>query len=148
MSNTIQDVIEKRVTINASQEAVFEAISDPQKIINWFPDAVEGSMNPGDDPVFDFGEYGKNKVHIVESKPHSYFSYRWVPGSKHFMGDVMTVANTLVEFFIESKDESTVEVIVKESGFLSLPEADREQRFQDNTGGWDYMAGRLVKLFA
>lgn len=148
MSNNIQDVIEKRVTVKASQETVFEAISNPQKIINWFPDAVEGSMEPGTDAIFDFGGHGKNKIHVVESKPNSYFSFRWVPGSQHFLGDVMSVANTLVEFFIEPIDESTVEVTVKESGFLSLPEADREQRFQDNTGGWDYMAGRLVTLFA
>lgn len=148
MSNAVQDVIEKRVTISASQEAVFEAISDPHKIVHWFPNAVEGTMEPGADPTFDFGEYGKTKVHIVDSKPHSYFSFRWVPGSQHFLGDVMSVANTLVEFFIEPKDNSTVEVTVKESGFLSLPEVDREQRFQDNTGGWDYMAGRLIKLFS
>ncbi|MDB5237846.1 MAG: hypothetical protein JWM46_116 [Candidatus Kaiserbacteria bacterium] len=146
MTTTDQDVIQKEIIINASPERVYNAITDPEKIVAWFPNAVEGSIAVGERPVFDFGEHGKNQIYIVDAKPHEYFAYRWVPGSNHFMGDVLTVANTLVEFFITA-DGAGTKVVLKESGFDSLPADIQEKRMSENTRGWAYMMGRLEKVF-
>ena len=110
--NSIQDVIEKKISIQATQEQVYVAISDPNQIIKWFPDAIEGSLEAGQRPILDFGKYGKNQIYVVDAKPFSYFAYRWLPGSDHFIGDVLTVTNTLVEFFINPQNDGTVEVIL------------------------------------
>jgi uncharacterized protein YndB with AHSA1/START domain len=142
------DVIEREILINAPVERVYEAITDPTKIISWFPDAVEGALAVGESPIFTFEGHGKAQLYIEAAKPHEYFAYRWVPGARsHFVGDVLSVPTTLVEFFISEEGTGT-KVILKESGFDSLPDEMKQEAFKDNSGGWSYMFGRLEKLFA
>lgn len=140
-----QDIIEKEININAAQAVVYQAIADPDKITAWFPDAIEGTLNTGDSPILDFGEHGKNQIYVESARPNEYFAYRWIPGSKHFIGDVLAQPNTLVEFFIQESETGT-KVMLKESGFAQLPAQDSAQKFADNNGGWDYMLGRLNEL--
>jgi uncharacterized protein YndB with AHSA1/START domain len=147
MNQPVSDTIEKEIIINAPQGKVYQAISDPAQITAWFPTAIEGSLDEGESPILDFGEHGKNQIYVEAAKPHEYFAYRWIPGSKHFIGDVLAETNTLVEFFIQSVETGT-KVTLKESGFASLPDDVREQKFSDNNGGWEYMLGRLKDLLA
>jgi len=146
MSTAVQDKLDKEIVLRASQERVYAALTDPEKIVNWFPDAVEGKLEPGERPVFDFGEYGKHSIFVVAADPYSYFAYRWIPGSVHvpvgFVGDVLQEPHTLVEFHLEPIPEGTKLRLV-ESGFSSLPADVMEQCFKDNTGGWEYMLDRL-----
>lgn len=145
----MQDSIVREITVQASQEKVYSAITDPKKITQWFPDSVEGDIKEGEQPIFIF-ENGthKAKIFIEKATPFSCFSYRWVPGGNNSnTEDVRTKANTLVEFMIEDLGEKT-KVTVKESGFASLPAEVAEQSFKDNSGGWGYMMDRLQKLFA
>jgi uncharacterized protein YndB with AHSA1/START domain len=141
----MQDAITREITVKADAEKVYKAITDPVQIVSWFPDAVEGSLEVGQRPVFDFGEHGKSSTYIEAARPFEYFSYRWIPGGAKIVGDVLAVANTLVEFIIEEKGEET-KVTVRESGFSSLPAEIAEQCFNDNSGGWEYMMGRLEKV--
>ncbi len=143
----MQDVITREITINAAKERVYQAITDEKQIVQWFPNAIEGSLAVGDRPVLDFGEHGKNQIYIVDSQPSTYFAYRWIPGSDHFLGDVLSRSNTLVEFRLEETNGVT-KVTLTESGFASLPVEVAEKCFNDNSGGWEYMLGRLTKLFA
>ncbi|MES2994609.1 MAG: SRPBCC family protein [Patescibacteria group bacterium] len=147
MDPASQDVIQKEIIISAPAERVYSAITDPEKIVAWFPNEVEGSLAVGERPILSFGADGKTQLYIVDARPHEYFAYRWVPGSQHFMGDVLTVPNTLVEFFITEEAEGT-KVVLKESGFASLPSPHKEESLKDNNGGWEFMMGRLGKLFA
>lgn len=145
-----QDLIEKNIVVRASQEQVFDAITDPAKIVKWFPDTIEGNLIPGSRPVIEFSGYGKYEIYVEKSEPHHYFSYRWVPdnedGTNGFRGDVLAQANCLVEFILESVDEGT-RVTVKESGFASLPEATFERARKNNDEGWEYMLNRLQAYF-
>lgn len=86
-------------------------------------------------------------MYIESVQPYDYFAFRWVPGTNHFFGDVLTQPNTLVEFRLEENGEMT-KVTLTESGFASLSYPNAEERFNDNIGGWNYMAGRLEKVFA
>lgn len=138
----MQNVIKREITIQAPKEKVYEAITDIKQIIKWFPSAVEGTLTVGDSPIFDFGEDGKNQVYIVAAKPYEYFAFRWIPGSNHFLGDVLSKPNTLVEFNIEEKN-GVSKLTLTESGFANLPTEIAEQCFSDNSGGWDYMLNRL-----
>jgi uncharacterized protein YndB with AHSA1/START domain len=147
MENTMQDVIVKEFTTTASKERVFKAISDPTQIATWFPNAVEGELKAGENVVFDFGKSGKAKVHVVAVDPTDYFAYRWIPGSAGHLtgtGDVLDRPNTLVEFRLEEVSGGT-KVMLKESGFASLPAEMVEKAFSQNTEGWDFMLGRLEK---
>lgn len=148
MQNSIQqDAIQRVITINVPKERVYAAIADPKQITNWFPNAVEGSLAVGERPIFDFGEYGRNQIYVEAAQPHEYFAFRWMPGSNHFMGDVLTMPNTLVEFRLE-ESEGVTKVTLVESGFASLPAEHAEENFRQNCNGWEYMLGRLEKEFA
>src|SRR5438105_2541128 len=97
----MQNTIERKLTIKASKEKVYDAIANPEKVISWFPNAIEGTYAAGEHPVFVFEGHGKSQIYVVDAKPHDYFAFRWIPGGSDFTGDVTTVPNTLVEFTIE-----------------------------------------------
>jgi len=143
----MQDIIQREILIKATKERIFDAITNPEQVVLWFPDTVEGIYKVGEQPIFGFGEHGKNQLYIVEARPYEYFAYRWVPGSNHFLGDVLTVPNTLVEFRIEELKEGSCKVTLTESGFAKLPIEVAKESFNQNSGGWDFMLGRLVKYF-
>jgi len=147
----MQDSIERSITINAPVERVFHAITDPQELTRWFPDGVEGTIEPGERPVLDFSEYGKSQIYVVAKDAPNYFAYRWVPGTSTVDAvgteDVLSVHNTLVEFRLEATANGT-SVVLRESGFATFPPAIAESALKENTGGWDYMIDRLGKLFS
>lgn len=144
----MQDSIQREIIINASREKVYEAISDPEQVVKWFPETLEGNYAVGEQPVFGFGDHGKNQVCIVDAVPHEYFAFRWVPGGNHFLGDVLSVATTLVEFRLAEHPDGACKVTLSESGFASLPTEIAESSHQQNSGGWNFMLGRLETLFA
>ena len=142
----MQDTIVREITVKASKERVYKAITDPVEIIKWFPNKIEGTLEVGQRPVMIFtSENHKTSIYVEAARPFDYFAYRWVPGGAGIVGDVLKVPNTLVEFFIEEKGAET-KVTVKESGFASLPASVAEESFKQNSGGWEYMIGRLEKL--
>lgn len=143
----MQNTIKREITINASKEKVYDAIANPKKVIKWFPSTVEGEYSAGKQPIFGFGDHGKNQIYIVDAKPHEYFAYRWLPGANNFLGDVLSIANTLVEFRIEDQGSDSCKVTLTESGFAELPTDIMEDAFNQNSGGWDFMLGRLVSYF-
>ncbi len=142
----MQDTIVREITVNASQEKVYNTITDPTKIVTWFPDEVEGDMEVGERSTFVFKDQNhRAQIYIVDKKPFTYFAYRWIPGGQTATHDVLEGANTLVEFIIEKLEHGT-KLTVKESGFASLPAEVAEQSLKDNTGGWAYMMNRIEKL--
>jgi uncharacterized protein YndB with AHSA1/START domain len=144
----MQDTIEREITVKASKERVYQAISDPKQIVTWFPDAIEGSLEAGERPILVFGEQDhRTQIYVEAARPHEYFAYRWVPGRKGTLGDVLKVPNTLVEFRIEELGEGT-KVFLKESGFASLPAEVAENSLQDNSHGWSVMMERLEKAMS
>jgi uncharacterized protein YndB with AHSA1/START domain len=143
----MQNTIEQQISIKANIDKVYEAISNPIKIVTWFPISIEGTLNTGDTPILDFGEHGKNQIRVVSANPHTYFAYRWVPGSRHYIGELNEANSTLVEFKLEEKDGFTF-VQLTESGFANLQTEQAERAIKENSGGWEYMLGRLEKIFS
>jgi uncharacterized protein YndB with AHSA1/START domain len=141
----MQDVITKEIIVKADKERVYAAITDPTQIVKWFPDVIEGTLEVGERPIFIFTkENHKAQIYVEAATPHDYFAYRWVPGGTT-LGDVLTLTNTLVEFFLEESEGGT-KVTLKESGFSSLPSEMAEKCFNENSGGWEFMIGRLKNL--
>lgn len=141
----MQNVITRELVIQATKKRIYDAIADPAQVVLWFPETLEGNYEVGEQPIFGFGEHGRNRVYIVDARPHEYFAYRWVPGANHFIGDVLSVQNTLVEFRIQEQGDNTCKVTLTESGFAQLPIKLMEEAFKQNSNGWDFMLGRLVK---
>ena len=143
----MQDTIQREIFINAVKERIYEAISNPEEVTKWFPETLEGNYKVGEQPIFGFGDHGKNQICIIAAKPYEYFAFRWVPGASHYLGDVLKVPNTLVEFQITEQADGMCKVTLTESGFASLPAERIESAFKQNSGGWDFMLGRLGKYF-
>ena len=143
----MQDTITREITVRATKERVYKAITDPKEIVTWFPDAVEGgTLEVGQRPIFVFdGENHKAQIYVEAAQPFEYFAYRWVPGSAGIIGDVLAVPNTLVEFRIKESQGRTT-ITLKESGFASLPAPVGETSLNENSGGWEYMMDRLEKV--
>jgi uncharacterized protein YndB with AHSA1/START domain len=144
---SMKDIIERQITVQANPERVYDAITNPDKITEWFPDKVQGNLAVGEQAIFNFTEAKhQTRIFVEAARPHEYFAYRWVPGgSSGLVHDVLSVPNTLVEFFIEQVATGT-KVTLKESGFAKLPAEVAEASFNDNTGGWEIMMGRLEKV--
>jgi uncharacterized protein YndB with AHSA1/START domain len=143
----MQNVIKREVTIHAPKERVYQAIADVDQITKWFPDGIEGKLAVGERPILNFGEFGKSQIFVEAAEPHEYFAYRWIPGAGGFLGDVLTQANTLVEFRIKESDGVST-LTLTETGFATMPAKIAEERFNQNSGGWDYMLDRLEKQLA
>ncbi len=142
----MQDVIEREIIVKAPRERVYKAITDPEQIISWFTDSLEGgTLEVGQSPIFNFKGHGKTQIYVEAAKPVEYFAYRWVPGASGIIGDVLAVPNTLVEFYLEEAGEGT-KIKLKESGFASLPPEVAEKSFGENSGGWEFMLNRLEKV--
>ncbi|MCW8092448.1 SRPBCC domain-containing protein [Alteromonas sp. ASW11-130] len=142
----MKDVIQREIVINASQERIYKAIADPAQVIHWFPETVEGSFRAGEQAILGFGEDGKNQIYVVDTRAHYYFAFRWVPGC-YFVGDVLAVPNTLVEFGIEKLAANRCKVTLTESGFSGLAEYTADDVYKQNDSGWDFMLDRLQKYF-
>jgi uncharacterized protein YndB with AHSA1/START domain len=142
----MKNEIVREITIKASKDRVYAALTDPMQITSWFPDSVEGTIAEGEKPLFRFGDHDKAQIYVVATQPHDYFAYRWVPGGNTFEGDILDAPTTLVEFKITENDAGCI-VTVTESGFASLPAEIANQSLEQNSGGWDFMMGRLEQKF-
>jgi uncharacterized protein YndB with AHSA1/START domain len=141
----MQNTIQREIMIKASKERIYNAIAISEQITKWFPESIEGNYTLGQQVIFGFGEQCSNQVFIIAAQPHEYFAYRWVPGTDHFLGDVLTVPNTLVEFRIATLADGMCKVTLTESGFADLPSELIEEALRQNSGGWDCMLERLIK---
>jgi len=141
----MQDAITKEIIVKAPKERVYEAITDPQQITQWFPDAVDGTLEVGKQAIFTFEGYGNSSVLVVDAQPYDYFAYRWIPGGANIVDDLTTVQTTLVEFRLSTEGTGT-KVSLTESGFASLPSDIAESSLKDNSGGWEHMMNRLGEM--
>ncbi len=133
--------IERSITVKATRERVWRALTTAQEFSSWFQVTVEGEFAPGKrmDMVANVPGWEGVKFwfQIEEMIPPSKFSYRWLPGAVLNDNDSNT---TLVTFTLEEVPGGT-RVTVLETGFEGVSLARRAKAFQENTDGWrDQMA--------
>jgi len=122
------DRIDRSIDIDAPAERVWELVSRP----GWWINDGEVEAEPdltvtGDDALLRHATHGEFRLRVVESRPTSYLSYRWVDGDD----------GTLVEFWIELRDGG-VTLRVAESGFSTLgkPRAEWLGQRGSHVEGW------------
>ena len=146
MSITLQDTIKRVVVLKASIKRVYNAISQAEGLVKWFPNRIEGKVEPGETATFHFDGCGVCSLYIVGAEPYSYFAFRWASGTNAPIRDVLAQPTTLVEFRLEEAEEGT-QLTMLESGFASLPREVYEDALRENTSGWDSELAELVALF-
>ncbi len=138
--------IEREIHVDASPEIVFEVVSRPEHLQEWWPDEaeLEPSVGATGQIVFHGGSPGEVQAvafKVVEVEPPHRFSFRWGSAA----GELPGASNSLlVTFDLEPAGEGT-RLRMTESGFRERgwEGAVLEQAYQEHVEGWDYFIPRL-----
>jgi len=137
--------IEREIHIAASPEIVFDVISSPEHLVNWFPEEAELDATPGGHGVLTFHRPGGDHVApvtVVDAQPYSLFSFRWNQDE----GETATETNSLlVRFELVPSDDGTL-LKMTESNFdgRGLDDARVLADYEDHTQGWNQILPRLA----
>ncbi len=128
------DKIEREISIQAPIATVWEVITKPEYISQWFCSQAEIDVRRGGKGKLSWGEDVEAPLEIVEvDKPHL-FSFLWVAPDEETKP---THQQTLVEFRL-TEDGAETKVCLTESGFEKL-EITAEQKanlIANHTPGW------------
>ena len=134
--------VSRTITIAASPERVWEAITTPEHIAQW------SSFTPSMDRIAVGGEgawvlenYGSTPITIEEIDPPRAITYRWGPsGSQH----VDPAMSTVFSFALQPVADGTLLTVV-ESGFEFIPDA--VEQLESHRQGWDSQLDSLAAHF-
>lgn len=138
--------IEREFHIDASPEVVFEVISSPAHIREWWTDEADLEPAPGAIGELVCGDKATAQaevvpITVVDAEPPRLFSFRWVYPD----GEVATPANSLlVTFELVPSGAGTV-VRLTEAGFREMrwEAAVLEEQYKEHCVGWDTHLARL-----
>ncbi|VTR78520.1 SRPBCC domain-containing protein [Cellulomonas hominis] len=139
--------IEREIHVEASPEVVYEVVSRPEHLREWWPDdAVLGEAVPGAEGEIVFGERGGpdatvERLTVVEAEPPRTFSFRWT----HPEGATAGPGNSLLVTFELVPSGSGTLVRMTETGFRERgwEVAVLEQQYAEHVAGWDWFVPRL-----
>lgn len=142
--------IERELHIDASPEVVFDVVSSPAHLAQWWPDEAVYPVVPGGVGRIRFGDgaQGSSWVQftVVDAVPPHLFSFRWT----HQDGEVAAAGNSfLVVFELEQAGRGTL-LRMTESGFRERGwgEAKVAGEYADHVTGWDHFLPRLTTYAA
>lgn len=125
----VPDELSRSITIEAPQERVWDAITEPDLLLRWFPTHVAevdlrvgGAMRLG----WEHDEGDEAVIEVLEPPSRLVFRWRPVGSDRPF---------TTVTFTLRTDGDATV-VTLTESGFASLPGQIHEQSYEGNLQGW------------
>lgn len=135
--------IEREIRIEASPEVVFDVVSSPEHLKEWWSDEAE--FTGGEGRIgFDQGDAGIDwqRVTVVDAMAPRHFSFRWT----HAEGEAAARGNSfLVVFELEPAGTGTL-LKMTETGFRERgwAEAKAAAEHAEHVQGWDYFLPRLV----
>ncbi|MEV6930988.1 SRPBCC family protein [Dactylosporangium sp. NPDC051485] len=142
--------IEREIYVEASPEIVFEVVSSPDHIKQWWPDEADYEATPGSTGVISFGDPAQGghvaSFAVVEVAPPRTFSFRWI----HPAGQEAVPGNSLLVTFDLSPSGGGTLVRMTETGFRELgwEAAKIEHEYRDHVTGWDHFLPRLAPYVA
>ncbi|WP_030506507.1 SRPBCC family protein [Microbispora rosea] len=142
--------IEREIYIEASPEIVFEVVSSPGHLKEWWPDDARYEPAPGaaGDIVFGDPDAGGAVVSftVVDVRPPRTFSFRWT----HPEAEVAAEGNSLLVTFDLTPSGAGTLLKMTESGFREMgwEAAVLEQQYREHATGWDFYLPRLAPYVA
>lgn len=141
------DSIEREIHIEATPEVVYEVISTPEHLREWWPDEAELKPVPGATGVISFGARSMPDAKVVpltvvEADPPRRLSFRWA----YDEGETPTSVNSLLVTFELIPSGAGTLLRFTETGFREQGwEAEvLEQKYREHATGWDHFLPRLV----
>lgn len=141
--------IEREIRIDASPEVVFEVISQPGHVRDWWGAGSDVQPVAGttgelvwaddDDPRADV-----TPVTVIVAEPPRLFTFRWT----HPVAEEAVVGNSLLVTFELVPDGSGTLLRLSETGFRERgwELATLEQQYQEHVEGWDACLPRLATV--
>ncbi|MEV2276884.1 SRPBCC family protein [Nocardiopsis sp. NPDC049922] len=139
--------IEREIHVDATPEVVYQVLSRPEHLREWWPDEAELDPVPGATGFVSFGDGSTSEkevapLTVVEADPPRRFSFRWT----HDEHATATPANSLLVTFDLVPSAGGTLLRFTETGFRERgwEAAVLEERYRENTAGWDHFLPRLV----
>ena len=140
------ETIEREITVDASPEVVYEVVSSPEHIAQWWSDHADFEPVVGSTGTLVWGEpgsqdHGVNVLTIVDAQPPRRFAFRWCyPPDEAAAGD----NSCLVTFEITPGADGTTLRLV-ETGFTAQGRtpAEIEEQYESHVDGWNIYVPRL-----
>jgi uncharacterized protein YndB with AHSA1/START domain len=139
-------MIDREILIEAPVEVVWQTITEPDQISQWFADRVDLVVEPGAHGFMEFGDQG-GPVVVEVVDPPTRFSFRW----NHPRGEEPVAGNSmLVEFTLTPEGGERTRLRVVESGheLLTWPNAEKKRYADEHREGWGEYLDRLAALLA
>jgi uncharacterized protein YndB with AHSA1/START domain len=137
--------IEREIYVDASPEVVFDVVSRPEHVKQWWPDDADYSLEPGEAGRISFGDKSETFTVVDVRRPRS-FAFRWT----HPEGRAAEPGNSfLVTFDLTPKGDGTL-LRMSETGFRERgwTDAVAEESYRDHVSGWDHFLPRLAPYAA
>ena len=137
--------IEREIHIEASPEVVYQVVSTPEHLREWWPEEAELSSTPGGTGRITFvrpeGTASESLI-VVEADPPRRFSFRWV----YDEGEAAAPDNSLLVTFDLVPSGTGTLLRFSEEGFREKgwEAAVLEEQYRDHAAGWDHFLPRLV----
>jgi len=109
--------IEREVTLPASPEEIWPAVSQPEQISAWFGADAELDLRPGGRGVFRWGDGTERAVLVEAVDAPRRLTFRWLPFQRAGAGEVVTVPSTRVDIRLEEVAEGTRVRVVEGPAF-------------------------------
>ncbi|MEA3076494.1 MAG: hypothetical protein QOF60_1402 [Actinomycetota bacterium] len=143
--------IERELHIGASPEVVFDVISSPEHIREWWSAETEIEPIAGSTSDLTWRDQATGAVNVVsitviDVQPPRLFAFRWTQEPR----EAPTPSNSLlVTFELTPSDDGTV-LRFTETGFRERgwDTAELERTYQDHVSGWDFYLPRIAERAA
>ncbi|WP_270886914.1 SRPBCC domain-containing protein [Pedococcus sp. 5OH_020] len=143
--------IHREIHVDAAPSVVYEVVSTPEHLQEWWPDSADLQPVPGATGAVSFGDASSGDVKVapltvVEADPPRRFSFRWV----YDEGQVATPTNSLLVTFELVPSGAGTLLRFTEAGFheKGWEAAVLEEQFREHVAGWDHFLPRLVPYVA
>jgi uncharacterized protein YndB with AHSA1/START domain len=142
--------IEREIYIEAAPEVVFEVVSSPDHLEQWWPDEAHYDPVPGATGDIVFGERGAGGTvvpfAVVDAEPPRTFAFRWTQPA----GEPAVEGNSLLVTFELAPSRGGTLLKMTESGFREMgwEAALLEQQYLEHATGWDFYLPRLAPYVA
>ena len=142
--------IEREIYVEATPEVVFEVVSSPDHLKEWWPDDARYDPTPGSvgEIVFGDRDAGGTVVPftVVDARPPRTFSFRWTQPADQVAAEGNSL---LVTFELTPRGAGTL-LRMTETGFREMgwEVAVLEQQYREHVTGWDFFLPRLAPYVA
>ena len=141
--------IEREIYVDAPPATVFDVVSSPAHIRDWWSAETDVEPVPGRTGELTWREEASGRVDVapitvVDAEPPHRFSFRWT----HDAGEVATSTNSMLVTFELSPSGSGTVLRLSETGFRERgwEIAVLEETYNDHVNGWDFYLPRIADL--